>query len=404
MDDGDVPVIAGMLAVGLGAAVALLWLPSLADLWHLLHRRRREIPAAGPQRERLLFLVPAHDEELLIGYCIASLRRQGYPAELLDVLVVADNCTDGTARVARAAGAAVLERHDAEQRGKQHALAWAVQRIDLARHDAIVIVDADTELDPGFAAALASRGPLRDKVVQPFNDVQNRTENALTRMAAVQSQALHGLGFQLKSRTGINVPLSAGMCLGTGVLGAHGWPAFSIGEDFELYVILTLRGVRIDHTTAARVFAQEARDLKQGASQRSRWMAGRWYVLRRYTHPVLTATRIPWRQRLDLLGEMTTTALGPATQLAVTLAVALTAFLSGVPAGRTLAVLAIASLGRHAVYTSLAVARDPEPGRAARAFLQLPPYILWRVGVAVRSLVSSGTGAWVRTTRHGRDP
>lgn len=397
-------MIGEILAVLLGAVIAVLWLPSLADLWHLLQRPLREPVLVPRPTERLLFLVPAHDEELLIRYCIESLRRQDYPAGLLEVLVVADNCTDGTARVARAAGASVLERHDVEKRGKQHALAWAIERCDLDRHDAIVIVDADTELDPGFAAALAARGPLRDKVVQPFNDVQNRTENALTRMAAVQSQALHGLGFQLKSRTGINVPLSAGMCLGTGVLRAHGWPAFSIGEDFELYVILTLRGVRIDHTTRARVFAQEARDLRQGESQRSRWMAGRWYVLRRYARPVLTVAGIPWRQRLDLLGEMTTTALGPATQAAVTLAVAALALGSRATGGALLAVLAVASLGRQVVYTVLAVARDPEPAAAARAFLRLPAYIIWRVGVALRSLVSSGTGAWVRTTRHEREP
>ena len=391
-----------MVTVIVVVGAVVLWMPTIADLWHILRVR----PAAGPSREplpRLLFLIPAHDEELLVGHTIASVRQLEYPADRVSIVVVADNCTDSTAETARATGARVLERHDARMRGKQHALAWAIPHCELDAHDAVVILDADTELDPGFAAALAARAPLRDKVVQPYNGVQNRADSAITRMAAVQSEAMHGLAFRLKARSGITVPLSAGMCIGSGVLEERGWPAFSIGEDFELYVILTLAGVSIDHAGDARVYAQEARDLKQAGSQRRRWMSGRWYVFRRYTGAILRSRTLPVRQRLDALCEMTSVALGPATQLALTFALATLAFVSRVPAATTLAVLVIASLGRQVAYTALAVSRDPEPWRAAFAFVRLPTYVVWRLAVAASALLSSGTGAWVRTARHARD-
>ncbi|MFN0097659.1 MAG: glycosyltransferase family 2 protein [Gemmatimonadaceae bacterium] len=396
-------MLAYIALAALAALALLLWLPTLADLAHVFSPRVRTSRGAGPPT-RFLFLVPAHDEELLIADCIKSLYALDYPRECIAVVVVADNCSDRTAEVARAAGATVLERHHATDRGKQFALAWAITQVPLAGHDAVVVVDADTALDRRFAAELDAHAPLAGVVAQPFNDVENRTDNALTRMAAVQSQALHGLGFQLKATRGISVPLSAGMTLGTDVLRTHGWPAFSIGEDFELYVILTLRGVPFRHSDRARVFAQEARDLKQGSSQRKRWMAGRIYVLKTYLRETLTSPRIGWRQRLDLLGEMTVTALGPATQVALTLMLATIAWFVPLPAGRIVALLLLASLLRLVTYAVLAILRDPEPMRAAMAFVRLPPYILWRVSVALRSLVTSGTGAWVRTARHERRP
>ncbi|MEG8019057.1 glycosyltransferase family 2 protein [Sphingomonas sp. LR55] len=92
-------------------------------------------------------VVPAHDEATVIAATIRSLRAQLRPDDRL--LVVADNCTDDTAAIARSEGAMVTERFDAERRGKGYALEWGV-RHDLARATAVtIVVDADCLVSPG---------------------------------------------------------------------------------------------------------------------------------------------------------------------------------------------------------------------------------------------------------------
>src|SRR5207249_8564064 len=142
--------------------------------------RSRGKPPPRGDLPRLLFLVPAHDEELLVEHCVRSLLQVSYPRERFDVVVVADNCDDRTASRALAAGARCLERYDPSRPGKPHAIAWALQNIHLEGYDAVVIIDADTSVDPGFAAALARAEPLADKVLQVYNDVGNPEESAIT--------------------------------------------------------------------------------------------------------------------------------------------------------------------------------------------------------------------------------
>ncbi len=248
-----------------GALVACIFLvPTLSDLISIARLvfgqatpAKRGAPADLP---RLLFLVPAHNEEALIASCVESLRSQRYPTDRFAIHVIADNCRDRTADVARGAGAECIERNDPTRPGKPYAIVWAFGRLAISDFDAVVIVDADTAVDLEFARELAAAAPLRTKVVQGHFDVRNRRDNALTRMAAVLSAANHRFAFGLKTRVGINVPLSQGFLLiGTQVLAVHSWNAFSIAEDVELYVRLTEQGVRIESAPKARIYSEEAR-------------------------------------------------------------------------------------------------------------------------------------------------
>ena len=118
---------------------------------------------------RLAVLVPAHDEEVLIGRSVDSLLDQDYPRELRRVVVVADNCTDSTARVARSHGAEVLERVDLDRRGKGHALNWAMRTLIAsdAGIDAFVVVDADSVTDPGLLRALEAAAQAGAQALVP---------------------------------------------------------------------------------------------------------------------------------------------------------------------------------------------------------------------------------------------
>ena len=390
-----------VLSLLVGAVATALLLPAASDLWSLAHwavSPPPPRPPAPPGSARLLFLVPAHNEELLIEGCVRSLRDQRYPPDRFAVVVIADNCADRTAVLARAAGARCLERTDPALPGKPQAIAWALERLPLEDFDALAIVDADTVVDPGFAAGLAAAAPLAGKAVQGYNGVSNADDSAVTRMAAVFADAKCRFAYGLKQRSGLNVPIRLGGCIGTSVLRTHGWTAFSIGEDWELYAMLTARGVPIEGTDAARVYAQEARSFRQSAPQRRRWAGGKLTVLGRFTLPLLRSDRIGARQKLDTIAELA--APGPAAHLgAATALVAMTAVLH-LPGAPLLLVLLGAGVLRHVAYALAGLAVQPHPFRAAGAFAFLPVYALWRLGVEIAAFGMVGDQPWVRTERH----
>jgi len=394
-----------LVSIALGLLASVLLLPTLSDLVSLLRlllRRGAKRPPRDAQVPRFLFLVPAHDEELLLPACLASLKWGQYPPDRAAIVVIADNCRDRTVAIARAAGVQCLERHAPEDPGKPRAIAWALSQLRVSDYDAVVIVDADTVVDRDFAAQLAGAAPLADKALQPYNGVSNRTENALTRMGAVLSQVNHGLAYVLKTRAGVNVPLSAGMCIGSGVLAAHGWTVNSLSEDWELYALLTTRGVPIESVPGARIRAQEASNLKSSASQRRRWTAGKVAVLWKYAWPLIWSRRAGAARKLDALAELS--AVGPVLHFGVvSLTVAATLLLQ--PPGWTWLVAMLgAGLLRPLIYTIGAIGTDPEPVRAIRAFLFLPFYAVWRVYAAVTTLAMLGGRPWVRTARGGGAP
>lgn len=381
----------------LGALAAVLLLPTVSDLWSLMATVFTRPRPVSPALPRLLALVPAHDEGLLIEDTVRSLLAQTYPKDRWHVVVVADNCSDDTAARARGAGATCLERRDPARPGKPQAIAWALQRVPLAALDAITIVDADVVVAPDYAAGLANAAPLRDRAVQPYNDVRNPGASALTRMSAVFSAARFRGSFVLKERVGLNIPLSAGLCVGTGVLARYGWDAFSLCEDWELYASLTARGVPVSLAPTAHLFAQETKSLRQSGRQRRRWMLGKGAVLGRWGGPLLRSSNVSLHQRLDAIGELS--APGPALHLGIVACLWVVAALLHAPATAVLVLLS-ASLVRPAIYAGIGVVRDPEPAGAVRAFAFLPWYAAWRLVSALVAVLTAHRSTWERTERH----
>jgi hypothetical protein len=345
-------------------------------------------------------LVPAHDEELLITDCVRSIRAMDYPPEAVSTVVIADNCSDRTAALARAAGAQCLERHDATRPGKPRALAWALDRLSLAAWDACVIVDADSTVAPGFARALSREAPLEHKVVQTYFGTRNEWESWLTRLAGVLTRCRYEVTYPLKRAAGLNCPLTGnGMCLGTAPLLADGWRAFSLTENWELYASYTAAGVPIRYAGGARLFSQEAHTLRGSATQRRRWLAGRLWVLRHWTGRLLRSDRIGWHQKLDALCELG--APSPTLHLLVAAAVAATAFGAlPAPAGPVIGAVALASLASHVTVTLLVLRRHPRPWSVVAAFSLLPVYVAWRALLAVGTLVRLRDARWRKTQHH----
>src|SRR5207244_1439548 len=268
--------------------------------------------------------------------------------------------------LARQAGAQCLERHDRQLPGKPRAIAWALSQQPLEDVDSVVIIDADTVVDPDFGVSLAQAAPVTHKAFQGYFDVRNPTDGALTRMAAVLAAGNYRFAYALKRRVGLNAPLLGnGMCIGTAVLATHGWNAFTIAEDWELYTLYTTQGVPIESLERARLYAEEARSLRQSSSQRQRWTAGKLTVLGRLITRLIGSAKIGPAQKFDALAELT--APGPVVHLGLVTALALLVAVARPPEAAILLFALGASLVRFAIYTVAGLLVQPHPLRCAVA-------------------------------------
>ena len=301
------------LTLAAGAAFAL---PAgyLALLSIAAAAGRSDDPPEGEPSLRLAVLVPAHDEEVLVGRCIDTLAAQDYPRGLYRVVVIADNCTDATPAVAREHGAEVLERHDPEHRGKGHALNWAMaQLIDSAPDiEAFVVVDADSVTEPGLLRALALAAASGAEAVQADYAalVDGADDRAQLRAAAFM--LFHSVRFGGKARLGRPCSLVGnGMLFTRSLVMEHPWSAFSEVEDLEYTIQLRLAGIGPVFAPLGRLQAPVASAGAAAEVQRHRWEGGRMRIVRRYLPTVMRRTVAEGRVDLwDAAADLATPPLG----------------------------------------------------------------------------------------------
>jgi 1,2-diacylglycerol 3-beta-glucosyltransferase len=397
-----------LVATAAPVLVACLY---LAALTVLSRGRIAAPPPAGPVRFRVV--VPAHDEEAGIGATLRGLRRLDYPAQLWRTVVVADNCSDGTARVARAHGALVVERDDPERRGKGYALDHAFRRL-LAEAgdewDAVVVVDADSAVTPNLLRAFAARITAGERAVQALYLPRGAAGNSLVVITEVGFTAFHLVRSAARERLGLSAGLRGnGMAFTRDLLDAVPHDAYSRTEDLEFGVRLGLAGVRVAFAAEATVHGDVPDRSAVAARQRGRWIGGRVEIARRMLPALLTGAV---RRRSAMLADLAADLLVPPLSLllvlvaAGTAAAATSAALGGWGGGGAaiwalaMWTLAASALALHVFDAAARAGRAADLIRASRA---LPAYALGKVMIAVRSLLP-GDREWVRTARHGEAP
>lgn len=248
-------------------------------------------PAPSSRRLRFDVIVPAHDEAAVIDRCLASLQRLDWPAGCWRLLVIADNCSDDTAARARAAGARVLEREDRLRRGKGHALQHAFEYSAASgRSDAVVVVDADTEVAANLLEAFAARIEAGAGVVQAHYGVLNPGDSWRTGLMAIAHGAIHGLRSRARERLGLSCGLRGnGWCLTHATLAAVPYRAWSKAEDLEYGIALGLAGHRVHYAGEAWANAVMESGADVAGGQRQRWEGGRFALLRSHSLPLLAA-------------------------------------------------------------------------------------------------------------------
>ncbi len=287
-----VPRAATLLGTGYLGAVTLA-------AWASVRAGKNRTLAAGGVTNRFAVLVAAHDEEKLIASTLESLNALDYPKDMLEVHVAADNCTDGTAMVARASGAEVHERHAPDDGGKGPALQWLLSRLleRDAAFDAVVVVDADTTVRPDVLRIVDERLVRGADVVQMYYAVAQADASAITGFRAAALAARHYLRPLGRNWFGGSSGLYGnGMVFRTDVLSQRAWTNH-LTEDNELQLELLLAGTTVDFAPDAVIEAEMPTTIDASVSQHQRWERGRMEMVTRYELPLLQQGDQRWTGR-----------------------------------------------------------------------------------------------------------
>lgn len=395
-------VLTLLVVTGALLALPLAWLMLQAVV---AGRAPRASPPASPGAAHapLAVLVPAHDEAEGIAATVAGVRAQLRPGDRL--LVVADNCSDDTAARAAAAGAQVVERTDAQRRGKGWALAFGVARLGASDRPAMLaIVDADCTLAPGALDHLRAACAATGRPVQALY-LMARPDGADTPALRI-AQFAWRVKNQLRPRAGHRLGVPCGL-FGTGMVFPWGdvaaMPLASghLAEDMELWAELVLRGrapVFCEHAVVCSTFPVGA--AAQGR-QRARWEQGHLQVMASHLPRLLRAAAR--QRRWAPLGAALDVAVPPLSLLvAAVVAWALAAAVAGLAGVPGTGVAGWAALWLCVAMVVMLWARVGRGVLGLPDLLSIPAYMLRKLPVYL-DLLRGRSVAWVRTAR-GRDP
>lgn len=233
-------------------------------------------------------IIAARNEELVIGQLIKSIKNQNYPRELIDIFVVADNCTDDTARVAAKAGAVVRERFNKVQVGKGYALNYMMNIISneysSRKYEGYFIFDADNLLEENYIAEMNMMFHQGYRVITSYRNSKNYDQNWIS--AGYGLWFMHEAEYLNLPRMALNLSCSIS---GTGFL-VHanlikengGWTHHLLTEDIEFSVSQIINGEKIGYCRNAIFYDEQPETWIKSWHQRLRWARGFYQVIVKY--------------------------------------------------------------------------------------------------------------------------
>jgi hypothetical protein len=356
-------------------------------------RRENETEDKKIPIRRLAIVVPAHNEIASIADCVRSLSRCVRPTTLdaANIIVIADNCTDQTGELASRAGARVIERRDSQRRGKGFALQFAFAKLLGEGFDAILVVDADTVVDPNLLTEVVRVLDQGADGVQARYLPLDITDSPRARLRNVALMAFNFLRPLARDRLGMSCGITGnGFALRRETLEAVPYNADSIVEDLEYHVSIVRAGLRIRFASATTVRAPVPISGVAARTQRARWEGGRARMIGKYA-PAMASEVIHNSRLLEPLLELL---LLP---LALHLALLVAGLAMPFPPGQIYSAFALALLGLH---VALAVKLGGGSWADLSGLMAVPAYLAWKVSLIAPTLRSThSTTEWRRTER-----
>ncbi len=231
-------------------------------------------------------VIAARNESAVIGQLINSIKKQKYPSSLIDIYVVADNCTDNTAEVAGKAGATVFKRFNTQLVGKGYALDYAFKIImdGSEKYEGYFVFDADNLLDENYIAEMNKVFDKGYNIITSYRNTKNYDTNWLS--------AGYSLWFirEAKYLNNSRMILNTGCAIsGTGFVVSdeiirknNGWKHHLLTEDIEFSVDNAIQGEKIGYCGTAVLYDEQPYLFKQSWDQRLRWAKGFYQVFAKY--------------------------------------------------------------------------------------------------------------------------
>lgn len=273
-----------------------------AVLFVASYLRKKEVSQKCDTLHKYAVLIAARNEENVLAHLIQSIQNQDYPQEMVDIYVLADNCTDATAQIARQCGAVCYERFDSVHTGKGYALDALLRRMQaegrFGLYDGFYIFDADNLLDPSYMTQMNRAFHGGCQVVTSYRNSLNADQNWISMGYALWF--LHESQFLNRGRANLG---SSCMVSGTGYLVARevietmgGWPFHLLTEDIEFTGECILEGIPIGYCEEAVFYDEQPVTLKDSWNQRLRWVKGYFQVYKKIGRTLLEKFRLPGRK------------------------------------------------------------------------------------------------------------
>lgn len=235
-------------------------------------------------------LVAAHNEKSVVGELVKNLKDLDYPKDKFRVFVVADNCDDNTAEIARDMGATVFERFDKSKRGKGFAMEFAFKRIFDMEEDFeyICVFDADNLVGRDFLVHMNNKINQGYRAVQGYLDSKNPTDSWLTFSYSLWYWLNNRLSQLSRGNLDLGCRLGGtGFAVETELIKEYGWGATCLAEDTEFTLKLALNDIKVGWAHEAVVYDEKPKQLMTSMRQRKRWMQGLADVASNYVKPLV---------------------------------------------------------------------------------------------------------------------
>jgi len=390
----------------LAIAMALLALPLFLDLAVcIVGNLRKPCAPRGAVRKdiRLAVVIPAHDEEQMIARTVRSLLAAGCSAGEsvgVPVFVVAHNCTDQTAAMAKTAGARVVELTNPKILGKGAALRCGFKAAGDAGANAFLVLDADSVASPNLIAATRATLEAGAEATQCRYELEMPASGGFAPMARLRVMAFRGINV-LRARGRASLGFSAGL-FGNGfsvtaeTLERVPFNANSICEDIEYHIKLTVAGINVRWVEDASVIAPLSAPGSAQANQEARWEGGRFHVATRSVGPLLKATFTGNWRALEMLFEAWSLPLSRGI---------MTLLLTIVLPLHWLHIFALVCAVITLLYVMEAALLGPEPWLDFAALAAAPAHIAWKALITPLVLRQTRKRAeWARTRREAPLP